>query len=49
MVSQLTSLQNGAKIIQKYTETLPKKPGVYRMLDANQKILYIGKAKKLIE
>ena len=47
MVSQLTSLQNGAKIIKKYTETLPKKPGVYRMLDANQKILYIGKAKNL--
>ena len=32
----------------KSPENLPKKPGVYIMRDANDKIIYIGKAKNLI-
>lgn len=32
----------------KSPENLPKKPGVYIMRDANDEIIYIGKAKNLI-
>jgi len=32
---------------KQFLETLPNKPGVYQMYDANQHILYVGKAKNL--
>ena len=32
---------------ESFLKTLTKKPGVYRMIDANEKILYIGKARIL--
>lgn len=44
--SQL-SLSEGRKIIKRYLDTMPGAPGVYRMLDANGNILYVGKAKHL--
>ncbi|WP_169544289.1 excinuclease ABC subunit UvrC [Sneathiella aquimaris] len=39
--------QRGAKVIQKFLKTLPSSPGVYRMIDADDQILYVGKAKNL--
>ena len=32
---------------KQFIKTLPQNPGVYRMLDANEKYLYVGKAKNL--
>ncbi len=37
----------GKDIINKTVKTIPNKPGVYRMLDENGEIIYIGKAKNL--
>ncbi|MEK9725137.1 MAG: excinuclease ABC subunit UvrC [Rhodospirillaceae bacterium] len=37
----------GAAVIEGYLKTLPGKPGVYRMLNADGKVLYVGKAKSL--
>jgi excinuclease ABC subunit C len=38
---------SGVDVIKTYLATMPSSPGVYRMLDSNQKVLYIGKAKNL--
>ncbi len=35
------------KDYQEISDSIPKQPGVYRFLDENGKILYVGKAKKL--
>ena len=35
------------KIIKNYIKTLTSQPGVYRMIDDNGKIIYVGKAKNL--
>jgi len=40
-------MTEGVTIIKKYVKNLPGKPGVYRMIDAKEKILYVGKAKSL--
>lgn len=39
--------QKGAEIIKEYASTLPEKPGVYRMIGEQNKVLYVGKAKNL--
>lgn len=40
-------MTDGVNIIKGYLRNLPGKPGVYRMMDAREKILYVGKAKSL--
>ncbi|MCE2730461.1 MAG: GIY-YIG nuclease family protein, partial [Rickettsiaceae bacterium] len=37
----------GKELIKSRLEELPGQPGVYRMLDIDKKIIYIGKAKNL--
>ena len=41
------SLKRGAEIIAGIAKTLSSSPGVYRMIDADGNLLYVGKAKNL--
>lgn len=45
--SEAESFANGSTIIKKHLKTLSNKPGVYRMIGVNDKVLYVGKAKDL--
>ena len=47
MEIQQLSLAAGRKIIKTYADELPHCAGVYRMLDASDNTLYVGKAKSL--
>ena len=41
------TLAEGTRIIAELVRTLPRKPGVYRMIAADGEVLYVGKAKSL--
>lgn len=41
------SLHAGREVLKKFCANLPGTPGVYRMINANGDVLYVGKAKQL--
>ena len=44
----MISPEQGKEIIKKELPLIPKLPGVYKMLKSNNEILYVGKAKNLL-
>jgi excinuclease ABC subunit C len=43
----LRGVETGAPVIARYAKTAPGGPGVYRMIDADSEVLYVGKARHL--
>ena len=39
--------KSGHEVIREFVRTLPAAPGVYRMLDAQGEVMYVGKARNL--
>ena len=44
---QNLNLEIGINTIKKYSEQLPYKSGIYKMISSSNEVLYIGKAKNL--
>lgn len=47
MTTKLSSLEQGVLVIKQHLKTLPSSPGVYRMINKRDDVLYVGKAKNL--
>ncbi|HEY8574881.1 MAG TPA: excinuclease ABC subunit UvrC [Devosia sp.] len=47
MTDAPTPPASGHEVIRSFVRTLPAAPGVYRMLDANGEVMYVGKARNL--
>ena len=47
MNTEPNSAKTGHEVIQDYLRTLDSSPGVYRMLDSESRVLYVGKARNL--
>ena len=45
LILKYKHMKTGKEIINDTVKTIPNKPGVYRMLDKNKNIIYVGKAK----
>ena len=43
----MAGIRHGIEVIKNYVKIAPQNPGVYRMLDKNGKVLYVGKAKNI--
>jgi len=43
----MPDIQHGIEVIKKNVQIAPQKSGVYRMIDKNGKVLYVGKAKNI--
>ena len=43
----MSNIAHGIEVIKSNVKIAPLKPGVYRMLDKNGKVLYVGKAKSI--
>lgn len=43
----MPDIKHGIEVIKNNVKVAPLKPGVYRMLDKNGKVLYVGKAKSI--
>ncbi len=47
MSKEASSLECGILTIKNYVQRLPSSPGVYRMINGREEVLYVGKAKNL--
>lgn len=47
MTDQTTPPPSGHEVIKSFVRTLPAQPGVYRMIDAEGEVMYVGKARNL--
>ena len=43
----MANIKHGIEVIKNYVKIAPVNPGVYRMIDENDKVLYVGKAKSI--